>query len=423
MRDDYIMKQLMHFSVFSGVITYILLFFSLYFEVFLLITFWEKRKQIREEESWKLSDFPEVTVIVPCFNEERTIKSTMDSLLSLNYPKEKLHLIVVDDGSTDNTWQIISKYEKIPRMKIFHKENGGKFTALNLGLTHTTTPYVGCLDADSFVHPEALQNIMVYFRDSATMAVTPSLKIHNPNSVIRLMQNVEYNVGIFVRKISSFLNAIYVTPGPFSIFRTRVFAELGPYRHAHNTEDMEMALRLQSNHYKIANAHKAVVYTVGPKTLPKLYKQRVRWTHGFLKNIKDYRHLVLNTNYGNLGMFTLPLAFISFFGSVYLILFSYYGIISTIIREATRLRIVGLHFSAFHFNWFFVNTEVISMINLLLLSLTLIIIFTGKQLAGVRDRRYFIDLIYSFLIYSLIAPFWLIKAFYSALFSKSPTWR
>ncbi len=418
------MERPMPFHIASDIVTYTILFMSLYFEVFLLLTFWEKKGQIREEESWQLIDHPAVTVIVPCFNEENTIRTTVESLLKLNYPKEKLHILIIDDGSTDNTFKVISEFKDISQIQTFQKENGGKYTALNLGLEHTVTDYVGCLDADSFVHPDALKNIMVYFRDPKVMAVTPSLKIHSPNSIIRMIQNVEYNLGIFARKVFSILNAIYVTPGPFSIFRTRVFTELGNYHHAHNTEDMEMALRLQSNHYKIVNAHKAVVYTVGPKTLPKLYKQRVRWTHGFLENIKDYRHLVFNKKYGNLGLFILPLAFVSFFGTIYLVFVIYYGILKFLIKETVRFQTVGFHWSLsnFHFDWFFINTKAISFINALLIVLTLIIIFTGKRMAGVRDRRY-MDVVYSLFLYSMIAPLWLIKAFYNTLFGRQSSWR
>ncbi|HZS43017.1 MAG TPA: glycosyltransferase [Candidatus Paceibacterota bacterium] len=415
----------MHLAVFSETITYILLFLTLYWEVFLLMTFLEKKGQIQKEESMILSDFPAVTVLVPCFNEESTISSTIESLLSLNYPKDKLEILIIDDGSTDQTLSVAKKFEIESNVRVYHKENGGKFTALNFGLDLTRTEFVGCLDADSFVHPDALKNLMPYFTDPKTMAVTPSLKIYNPNSsVIRMIQNVEYNLGIFVRKISSLLNAIYVTPGPFSIFRMQVYRDLGRYHHAHNTEDMEMALRMQSHHYRIVNAHKAVVYTVGPKTLPKLYKQRVRWTHGFLENIKDYRHLILNPKYGNLGLLILPLAFVSFFATLYLVLVSYYGLVRIIIKDVIQIQTVGFHpaWQSLHFSWFFVNTATLSIINVLIAFLTLIIIFAGKRLAGVKDRRV-MDLVYSFFLYSFIAPLWLTKAFYNSLFSRRTPWR
>src|SRR5690606_33425680 len=140
-----------------------------------------------------------------------------------------------------------------------------KYTALNLGLQHVDTDLVGCLDADSFVHPEALNRIVPYFDKKDVMAVTPAIKIHEPRSLLQIVQKVEYSWGIFLRKMLSYLGAIYVTPGPFSIFRTAVFKKLGGYKHAHFTEDFEIALRMQSHSMKIANAHDAHVYTVAPR--------------------------------------------------------------------------------------------------------------------------------------------------------------
>src|SRR3989338_4225250 len=143
------------------------------------------------------------------------------------------------------------------------------------------------------------------------MAVTPAIKIHRPDGFIRHVQSNEYNLGIFMKKCFSIIGAITVTPGPFSIFRKEVFDTLGLFREAHNTEDLEIAMRMQKNLYKISNAHTAVVYTVGPPTLRKLFRQRVRWIHGFLANTIDYRSMFFKRKYGHLGVFILPSAIAS----------------------------------------------------------------------------------------------------------------
>jgi cellulose synthase/poly-beta-1,6-N-acetylglucosamine synthase-like glycosyltransferase len=249
--------------------------------------------------------------MVPCWNEAGTLSKTIHSLLNLNYPKDKLKIMIIDDGSTDNTWKVAEKFKNKPQVEMYHKENGGKYTALNFGLSKTTTDLVGCLDADSYVDKDALQNIVTYFQDKETMAVTPSVKVWQPKTIIQLIQKVEYGWGIFLRKMLSYMGALYVTPGPFSIFRREVFDVVGGYKHAHQTEDMELAMRLQTNHIKIANAHNAYVYTVAPATLRKLYKQRLRWTYGFLKNVIDYRFVFFKREYGNLGIFVLPVASLS----------------------------------------------------------------------------------------------------------------
>src|SRR3989338_8265765 len=165
---------------FSNIIFYILIFFSVYVQVFFLVTFLENRKKIitRNGET-KLARYPTVTIVVPCWNEERTVYKTIRSLLDLNYPKDKVKIFLVDDGSTDGTWNIIRKFEKYPNIKIFKKENGGKYTALNIGLEHLETEFFGGLDADSFADPEALVRIMSYFeKDASIMAVAPSVTVY-----------------------------------------------------------------------------------------------------------------------------------------------------------------------------------------------------------------------------------------------------
>src|SRR6185503_16128899 len=104
----------------------------------------------------------------------------------------------------------------------------------------------------------------------------------------------EYTFGVFTKKVFDNLGAISVLPGPFSLYKREVFAKAGMFRHAHNTEDMEMAFRMHQHGLRIENAHTAVVYTNVPKTVWSLVKQRTRWSQGFLENSKDYRHMYFN---------------------------------------------------------------------------------------------------------------------------------
>ena len=137
--------------------TYSLLFISLYFEIFLLVGFLERRfaTQTNKGPALALASYPSVAIVVPCFNEETTVAGTMASLLELDYPKEKLEIIVVDDGSRDATLSIAKQFETDPRVRVFHKENGGKHTAMNYGLEQTNAELIGCLDADSIVASDA----------------------------------------------------------------------------------------------------------------------------------------------------------------------------------------------------------------------------------------------------------------------------
>ncbi len=410
---------------FTNSIVYVFLFLSLYFEVFLLITYLEKRGDIRDE-TFRLKQgvkkYPTVTIMVPCWNEEKTISKTINSLLNLDYPKDKLKIMIIDDGSTDGTWNVAKKFENKKQIEMYQKENGGKHTALNFGLSKITSDLVGCLDADSYVDKDALKNIAVYFEDKATMAVTPSVKIWQPKTIIQLIQKVEYSWGILIRKMFSYLGALYVTPGPFSIFRREVFVELGGYRHAHQTEDMELAVRMQSNHYKIANAHDAVVYTVAPESVRKLYKQRLRWTYGFIKNVIDYKHMFFRREYGNLGIFILPMASLSIVSAIYLLGISIVSFIGASITKLVKIKTVGISWTGFSFDWFYVNTEVIAIASTVAFLGTLIIMLISRKMAYGK-ARVGIDMIYFLTLYALIAPIWMAKAVYNTLFSIQTKWR
>ena len=280
-------------------VLYVFLYISLFFEVVILTSFFEGRGKMKEEEASEPTVFPSVTIAVPVWNEEETLAGTLESLLDLDYPKDKLHIVVVNDGSRDNTLQIARSFEHYPQIEVIDKENGGKHTAVNLVLEKSTSDLFGCLDADSFVDRDTLKTIVKYFEDPSVMAVTPCLKVLNPETFVQKLQAVEYTMGVFLKRVFVNLNSIQVTPGPFSVFRKRVFDDLGPYRKAHNTEDFEIALRMHLHHYKIVNSHKAFVYTKTPKTVRALLKQRVRWTQGSIQNLLDYREMFFKKEYGN----------------------------------------------------------------------------------------------------------------------------
>lgn len=412
----------MHFI--SESITNITLFIALYFEVFLLITYFEhtaKNKKAAKTDDAPIR-YPSVSIIVPVWNEEKTVLKTISSLLNLNYPQNKLAIVIVDDGSTDNTWNVVQSFQGHPQIKLLKKENGGKHTALNYALENISTELVGCLDADSFVHPEALIRIVKKFEDKETMAVTPSVRIQNVKGILGMMQNTEYMFGIFLRKVFSHLNAIYITPGPFSIFRRRVFNEIGYYRKAHNTEDMEIAMRMQKNKMKIGNAHNAFIYTVAPTTLYKLYKQRLRWTYGFLKNAFDYRDMFFKPQYGHLSFIVLPAASFSFFSTIYFFGVSIYKFIQSVVERIVEFLTVGFNWTGFNFDFFYVNTDMVTFVSIVAVMGTIFIIITSRGLAE-EKHKFGLDSIVFMMIYTFVAPIWMTRALYNAAFSKGTKWR
>ncbi len=405
---------------------YLFLFTSLYFEVFLLITYLEERGRVNRKDARPSSpaSYPSVTIIVPCYNEEKTITQTIQSLIGLRYPREKLHIMVVDDGSTDTTYEKALQFTKHGEVSVFTKQNGGKASALNFGIMRADTELIGGLDADSFVAPEALQELVRYFASPEVMAVTPAITVHEPRTLLQHMQQAEYHLSIFYRKMFCALDALFVTPGPFSIYRAEVFKKIGLFRDAHKTEDMEMALRMQTHRMKIENTPAALVSTVVPATLPVLLRQRVRWVQGFLQNSIDYRALFLKRAHGNLGFFVLPVAVISIFGSIYFAFYILFNMVTYFLEKALQVQTVGLantFSTAPQFDLFFLTAESSTFLIVILLALTVALLSIGKWM--VNDALFSRGTLLYLFFYGFIAPLWLAKAVYNTAFSRQSAWK
>lgn len=405
---------------------YIISFLAIYVQVFFLVTFFQRKREIViRTESITLDEYPGVTILVPCYNEQKTLPITIESLLELDYPKDKLSIIIIDDGSTDSTWQVAQQYASHPQIRLIQKENGGKHTALNRGLEEVHTAFVGCLDADSSVHPEALKRIMTYFAaDQTAMAVAPSIIVRDPKTLIQYAQRAEYDMSHYNKKMLAFMGAIHVTPGPFSIFRKKVFDDLGPYRKAHNTEDQEIALRMHKHGYKIEHCPDAYVYTNSPNSISKLYKQRVRWTYGFIRNAKDYRSLIFRPQYGNVGMFTIPSGLISLSGTILLLSLVLSKFASFIQDRVIAFQATGVVFSfgsSFHFDWFFLSSKMMLFVSLILYTFIIIALINGRSMTEKR-KGFPWDIILFFIFYSFLAPFWALKSMWNALRSRESNW-
>jgi len=411
----------------TSLFLYVLIFASVYVQVFFLLTLLENRNKIViRKNKISLAKYPGVTIIVPCWNEEKTVYQTIRSLLALNYPKNKLQIFLIDDGSTDKTLSLLSSFAKYSNIKIFSKENGGKYTALNLGLEKVETEFIGCLDADSIVDSEALVRIMSYFEnDSNAMAVVPSVTVAGATNVIQKAQIAEYHMGVYMKKMLDFLGAINVTPGPFTIFRKKVFTDLGPYRHAHNTEDMEIAYRMQEFNYKIVHCNDAYVYTKSPATIPKLYKQRARWIYGFINNTLDYRRVWLRQKYGNFSLFTLPTGIISIIAVCYIFFRMAYGFFDFLYTELVKFQTVGFDFGSgisFNFDPFFIEANTSLFLVLMIYSSVMFaIIFGGRMSDG--KFKISLNMLYFLILFRVVAPFWIMKAVYQTIRGRAPAWR
>ncbi len=416
------------------VFIYALLFISLYFQIFLLLTFLSNtssKKISKTDHRLQDANLPSTTIIVPCYNEEKTLSGTIRSLLALDYPKDKLSILIVNDGSVDNTLKIAQEFSKnYPQVRVLDKENGGKASAMNLALVNSESELIGCLDADSFVDPEALKLISTHFtcpkQGKFVSAVTPAIMIYKPRGILQMMQRTEYMLAVFMRKAFSIIDAIVVTPGPFSIFRKADILSVTPdgkpyWEHAHGTEDFEMGLRLQKNHKKITNEPMAKVMTISPNTLGSLYKQRIRWTYGFLMNTWDYKFMLGNIKYGNVGILVLPAALLSLIFGVLMFMILIARLIMSIFDFIIRIYTTGISLGLPTIDLFYVNINSMLLIVIVLISSLLTILYISTRIS--KTKIYKKDTVLYLILYGFIAPLWLTGALARALVRAESKWK
>jgi len=402
------------------ILIYLGIFSGLYFSIFILGTFFEKKEEVYKKI--KESYSPSVCLIVPCYNEENNIKETISSLLLLDYPKEKLEIIVVDDGSTDNTFKKAKAFEKYG-VKVIHKENGGKHTALNIGIKQTDAEFIGSVDADCSLKPDSLKNLIRHFIEPEVMAVTSTVKINKAENTIEGIQYVEFLVAAFLKKIYSVLDSLFVTPGPLSVFRREVFEKLGPYHKAHQTEDLELGFRLQKANFKIAHAVNSIVYTKPCPTVKSLLLQRLRWRRGFLLNLKEYTELLNIRKHGNLTF----LLFFNLLGSTLSIGVLFYAIWRLnefLFQKINSLVLTGIHTPSLSANidLFSFNLKPTLILGTISTGVFIIYLVFSKKLTS-DSKPIKKETVFYVLFYSLLNAVFFITAIFSAVFKKKVYWK
>lgn len=372
-----------------------------------------------------------VSIIIPAYNEEKGIANTIRSALKLDYPRDKLEIVVVDDGSKDSTFKIAKRFESAGKhmIMVFTKENGGKASALNYGIEKCSGEIIVTMDADTFVRPDALKRMVGYFYSDKVMSVSPSMAVYKPRGLWGRIVQIEYFMGVFLRKSFATMNAIHVTPGAFSAYRKKFFEKYGGYQVGNITEDLEVALRIQSKYYIIENAPKAVAYTYSPDSFKDLLYQRRRWYAGLVKNLWAYREL-FGFKHGPLGTIVLPVAVSTVLLSVSLTIYVVFRILSEIWGEIASLRSIDFSFNnyfeinSYMFERFFYSLfsrPVFLVSALFICLLAFYLYFSKKQMLYKEDIR--INFFLFAFFYSFLFTFWWIVSFFYVLFNKDVAWR
>jgi len=248
---------------------------------------------------------PLVTIIIPAYNEEKVIANTIESTLEINYPNKDI--IVVDDGSNDNTLQIARRYQD-KGIKVLHKTNGGKASALNLALTFAKGELIAVLDADTLAGRNSLKEIVkVFDNEEEIAAVAGNIKIRNRKNWITWCQALEYVAGIQIaRRAFDLFGAITIVPGALGCFRKSVLSEGGGYDKETIVEDFDTTIKILKSGGIVRGTTKSVAYTEAPNTLRDFYNQRIRWYRGNLQVVTKHRDALKNPRFGFLQKLAFP---------------------------------------------------------------------------------------------------------------------
>lgn len=286
----------------------ILFFFGVYFLMIFIVMQHRYRKVLFSYPNPRR--YPTVSFIVPAYNEEKSISNTLEALLNLKYPK-KNEIIVVNDGSKDKTAEIVKKFaEKHSEIFLLNKENSGKANSLNYAIKKSGGELIAVVDADSYPKKDALLKMVGYFDDKNVAAVTSRVLVKNKGNWLERFQVLDYSIIAWTRKLLDFVNSVYVTNGPLSVYRREVVIKVGGFDPTNLTEDIEITWNILSKGYNTRMSYSAIVYTTVPSDLKTWVKQRVRWNLGGLQTVKKYKKYMFKRR--EFGYFVIPYVGASF---------------------------------------------------------------------------------------------------------------
>ncbi len=392
------------------------MFISLYMLLFFIILYLKNKDQ--------MLSFPvpakqyTVSVMIPAYNEQDTIKDTVESVLSSSYPLEEI--IVINDGSKDKTKEIIQQLQKkYPKVKLLDKPNSGKGDSLNQAAKIASGELLAVVDSDSYLTPDSIKKMTGFFNDQSIGAVTSAVLVKNRNKFIEKLQAFEYIIIAWTRKLLEYVDGVYVTPGPLSLYRKSALEQVKGFDSTNMTEDIEITWKLIHNNYKIRMCLASRVYTVVPSKFKKWFKQRIRWNVGGTQTLLKYKK---DATKKGLGSFIIPFFTISLIiGLIGLFVFTYLSsknIINTILytkytvqARTEWLRLDELYVTPTVLNIFGISLFIAGFF------FTVFALRFMKEYESLKKRNLFALLFY-LIIYLAIYPFILVISLISLISGK-----
>lgn len=265
------------------------------------------RSTRRRKKLFRMPGNITVSVLIPAYNEEKTIGKTLESLQASAH--KRFEALVIDDGSTDRTGDVVREYaKKDKRIRLVTKTNGGKSTALNLGMREAKNDIVVTIDADTILLPQAIDELIKPFADPSVDAVCGNVEVGNVHNALTGFQALEYiTAQNFDRRAFEEVNAISVVPGATGAWKRKKVLEIGGYESDTLTEDADLTIRMLAQGGKIVYAPEARSLTEAPDKMRDLAKQRFRWSFGTFQCLGKHADRFFK---GPVGWIALPNIFI-----------------------------------------------------------------------------------------------------------------
>jgi biofilm PGA synthesis N-glycosyltransferase PgaC len=267
-------------------------FMALIWIVGSLVFFWrrERRRQVPPE----LTEYPQVTVLIPCRNEHAAIEQVVRTVAASRYPN--VDILVIDDASTDESAAIVERLlPEIPHLRLLRLErNLGKAMALSLGALSSKAEYLMCLDADALLDEHAIHWMVFDLeRSPRAGAVTGNPRVLNRTTLVSRIQVGEFSAIVgMIKRTQRLLGRVYTVSGVCSCFRRRAVHDVGYWSSDTVTDDVDISWKLQLAFWGILYEPRAVCWILVPESLRGLWRQRVRWARGGMEAALRYHRSV-----------------------------------------------------------------------------------------------------------------------------------
>ena len=247
-------------------------------------------RRVRRRSDRRLVFLGPVSVVVPAYNEAANIAATVRSLVASDYPH--VEIIVVDDGSTDNTADIVRRL-RLPNVRVFRQRNAGKPAALNTGIAAARHGLLVLVDGDTAFEPNAVGRLVQPFADSDVGAVSGNTKVANRGGLLGRWQHLEYVIGFNLdRRLFEIADCMPTVPGAIGAFRREALADVGGVPSATLAEDTDLTMSIIRAGWRVVYEESAIAWTEAPSTLRQLWRQRYRWCFGTMQAIWKHRRAI-----------------------------------------------------------------------------------------------------------------------------------